>query len=114
MWIWNNFDKNGNKCKANYLSLPVAGGQLATIDGKSLGCKLLHGTFVALNPFHCTHTSFRKQEDTEGVLKCQKSKVTTPKDIFTNDMLGSFATVGENVYGYDADLLFDPKPESCF
>lgn len=104
-WEWNNFDKNDNKCHANYKALPLVEGETSAIDGKSLGCKILHAVFASENPNHCAHTSFVKQEDPNGNIKCQKSGGVLPEEIFTPEMLGFFNYVGMNLFGYD-ELLF--------
>lgn len=112
IWEANNFDKNVQKCMNNYKTLPRAEGDLAAIDGKSLGCKILHGTFVPLNPFHCAHTSFVKQKDPSGEIKCQKSKHVQPEDLFSDTELDFFFDVGVEQFGLGATLT-DTSQTRC-
>jgi hypothetical protein len=88
-------------------------GDLSAIDGKSLGCKMLHASFVPENDSHCAHVSFKKQKDNNGLVKCQKTKETAPESLFTQDMLDYFANVAVNKYGFDPELLYDPSPDEC-
>lgn len=112
-WAHNNFGNNNNKCKANYHALPKTETDRFAVTGKSLGCKVLHATFAKTNEAHCAHTSFKKQEDPKGQIKCQKVSGVTPEDVFSQGELAFFAHVAENLFGYDAVKLSDESQVNC-
>ena len=60
-------------CTARIAALPIAEGALAAVDGKSQGCRVLHGVFAATNAFHCPHISYEPEADGKGDVKCQVS-----------------------------------------
>ena len=75
------WDENGFKnqpdanametCKNRVRALPRVDSESGW-TGESLGCRLLHGAFVARgNDYHCNHISFRQLEDPKGNVKCQ-------------------------------------------
>jgi len=37
---------------------------------------VLHSQLATMDPYHCPHVSFLPQEDSGGVVKCQKSAMT--------------------------------------
>ena len=70
--------------------------------GKSLGCRLLHGAFVARgNDYHCNHISFKKLEDPKGNVKCQGDGNTD--DYMTVQERAIADYVGAKLFGQRSD-----------
>eukprot|EP00588_Corethron_pennatum_P014161 CAMPEP_0194267732 /NCGR_PEP_ID=MMETSP0169-20130528/2179_1 /TAXON_ID=218684 /ORGANISM="Corethron pennatum, Strain L29A3" /LENGTH=362 /DNA_ID=CAMNT_0039008685 /DNA_START=121 /DNA_END=1209 /DNA_ORIENTATION=+ len=84
------------KCLADFNSLPIddSNGALNYIDGNSRKCRILHAYFASTNPDHCPHVSFEADEDVNGFVKCNKSKLAPLTDLFSEKELGSFMFAG--------------------
>jgi len=80
------------KCLADFNALPVddSSETLNYIDGNSRGCRIIHAYFASTNPDHCPHISFEADEDVNGLVKCNKSKLAPLTDIFSEMELGLF------------------------
>ena len=78
-----------NPCLGALARLPPFDGDLTVgaIDGNSLGCRILHGSFAITNEFHCPHISFAQIPDAAGQTKCRTSALETVEDYFTADEL---------------------------
>jgi hypothetical protein len=52
-------------------------------DGLDRGCRVLHSTFVNVNPTdHCAHLAFEPIPDPKGRIKCQESAEIEVEDLF--------------------------------
>jgi hypothetical protein len=71
-------------CESRLAALPTTEGTTQYIDGDVQGCRFLHAVFAEHNPTtHCFHLSFEPMTDPMGNIKCQKSKGTSPTELFT-------------------------------
>mmetsp|Transcript_37332 Transcript_37332/g.42664 ORF Transcript_37332/g.42664 Transcript_37332/m.42664 type:complete len:380 (-) Transcript_37332:272-1411(-) len=77
----------------------------ASIDGNSIGCRLLHGSFAFQNDIHCPHISFTPISDEKGSIKCQTSQLKTIADSFTEEEL-EFMNAAAETFGLDNTLPF--------
>jgi len=68
-------------CLRRLWKIPVSS-RNGYIDGFDYGCRVLHGTFAAQNPFHCNHLSFIPAQDPSGAIKCQNSSQIPISDLF--------------------------------
>jgi len=59
-------------------------------DGHDYGCRVLHAVFAETNPNHCAHISFEPQEDPNGHVKCQESKMVDPFTLFDPEDIEDF------------------------
>jgi hypothetical protein len=69
-------------CVDEMLALPGAASDGASIDGKVVSCRTLHGSFDVDNNDHCPHMSFAPQYDVACNVKCQESKSTPDDEVF--------------------------------
>jgi hypothetical protein len=96
-----------DECVNDVLSLPgVEDGGF--IDGKSMGCRVLHQSFVPVNAAHCPHISFIPKYDENCFLKCQESKKKFAEDFFLEEELQFFAAYGAAV-GLGEDQWASPS-----
>ena len=86
------FDKDtaSGDCPERLEALPTLTNS-SYVDGNSQGCRALHAVFADTNPTnHCPHLSFDPTPDPFGNVKCQKSKIMDPLDMFDQDAIAEF------------------------
>eukprot|EP00588_Corethron_pennatum_P015714 CAMPEP_0194279758 /NCGR_PEP_ID=MMETSP0169-20130528/14108_1 /TAXON_ID=218684 /ORGANISM="Corethron pennatum, Strain L29A3" /LENGTH=377 /DNA_ID=CAMNT_0039024221 /DNA_START=33 /DNA_END=1166 /DNA_ORIENTATION=+ len=102
-------DPSQNPCLGAFVSIPPFEPQNdpinASIDGNSIGCRLLHGSFALQNDIHCPHISFTPISDEKGSIKCQTSLLKTVADSFTEEEL-EFMNAATKTFGLDNALPF--------
>jgi len=86
----NNCYGHVDECIADMLTLPPTSDD-GKLDGKSFGCRVLHGYLAARNDGHCPHISFDPEYDPSCFIKCQKSKGISNEDMFHPFELGFLA-----------------------
>lgn len=91
------YTKNGysevDECVSDLMVLPRS--DSGDINGKSLGCRVLHAEFAAENDKHCPHISFLPEYDEKCILKCQESDNNAVEDIFHPFELALFSNFAE-------------------
>ena len=96
-----------DECIQDLKSLPFVEGSLASITGKSQGCRVLHASYAANNPNHCAHLSFSPKEDPNGQVKCQQDSGKTPEELFSSEEIAFFNNVGATTFGFDSSTQFN-------
>jgi len=94
-----------NSCLKRFEKLPAYEGKLNYIDGNSKGCRMLHAELAKANDMHCPHVTFEKEPDTNGKVKCSKSKKNQYHDLFQDWQLDFFRLAAIALYGLDPDSL---------
>ena len=96
-------------CTTALAALPSTEGTLHCIDGKTQGCRDLHGVLALLDPkLHCAHVSFAPLMDSHGQIKCQTSKQVLPSDLFTTSDFRAYRTFSW-LHGIDPAKGHDSK-----
>jgi len=67
------------------------------IDGKSIGCRVLHGSYAAKNKAHCPHISYIPEYDTDCKLKCQHTSNKKDEDFFLPRELEYFKALSQTI-----------------
>jgi hypothetical protein len=96
-----------DQCVEEILCLVPAAGNGANLDGKSMGCRAIHGAFAADNNNHCPHISFVPKYDEGCFLKCQESKGVSAQDFFLPQELEFFAKYSSE-YGLGGEQWGSP------
>eukprot|EP00588_Corethron_pennatum_P031666 CAMPEP_0194346532 /NCGR_PEP_ID=MMETSP0171-20130528/105478_1 /TAXON_ID=218684 /ORGANISM="Corethron pennatum, Strain L29A3" /LENGTH=663 /DNA_ID=CAMNT_0039113667 /DNA_START=847 /DNA_END=2838 /DNA_ORIENTATION=- len=67
------------------------------IDGKSIGCRILHSSYAAKNKAHCPHISYIPEYDTDCKLKCQHTSNKKDEDFFLPRELEYFKALSQTI-----------------
>ena len=89
---------NFDDCVERMLSLPLQTynerGVLVS-DSNSTGCRIIHASLAAVDPYHCPHVSFYEEEDAKGKIKCSEGNNFAFEDFYTDNDLALFASLAE-------------------